>query len=89
MIAREDNLPYEVRINNFLYELQKQPYHIPTEDEIAEIPETEFVVNRLYGEVVKPVIELIQMGRIDEAKETYEEIRTSSSFEPIKVYKKK
>lgn len=89
MGTKNDNIPYQVRINNFLYELQQKPYQLPTAEDIDSIEEVEFTVNRFYGEAVKPVIELIHMGRVEEAVEIYTNLSQVEELEPMKEKVKK
>lgn len=89
MDKKQDNLPYQVRINNFLYNLQQQPYKHPSDDELLDIEEVEMTVNRIYMESVRPVIELIHMGRIDEAIETYTSLESLEQMEKVTAKVKK
>ncbi len=72
-----------------MYEFNKEPHETLTDEELAKINEQSFLVNRMYGEVVKPVIELIQMGRIEEAKLRYCEVVSKDAIEPVKTMVKK
>lgn len=87
-MSPEDSIPYEVRMRNYIYRLQQEPKTPPTEDELDELDEilhgTEYTVNRLYGETVRPVMELIQMGRIEDAVKQYESIAEQTEDNPIK-----
>lgn len=84
MGIENDSIPYEIRIKNFLYELQQKPYQLPTEEDLCAITEEEFTINRLYAEAVKPVIELIHTGKIEAAKEIYSLVAVIDSMEPVK-----
>lgn len=83
MDKKQDNIPYQVRINNFLYDLQQQPYKHPSEDDVLDIEEVEMTVNRIYMESVKPVMELIHMGKIDEAIEKYTSLEQVEQMERV------
>lgn len=80
---KKDSIPYQVRINNFLYAQQQKPYVPPTEEEICQIEEVEYTINKFYAESVRPVMELIQMGRIEEAIEKYTTCATVEELEPV------
>lgn len=89
MDKKKDELPYQVRINNFLYNLQQQPYKHPSDEDVLDIEEVEMTVNRIYMESVRPVIELIHMGKIDEAVEKYASLGQVEQMEKVVAKVKK